>query len=112
MMSTTSWLAKREVLPPEGERQDLDHRFDALGGVDEQVGPAVLPQQLAAPAARHEEVASEVHAGKGDESAAATRVQRRHQPALRTETQTVRGVLDVAPRDDPAVVDERGRPHR
>src|SRR4051812_15618519 len=112
MTSTTSWLAKGKVLPPEGERKNLDHRFDAFGGVDQQVGAAVLPQQLAAPPAGHEDVPPEVDAGEGDEPSATAGVQRRNQPTLGAETEAVRRVLDVAADDHPPVVDERGRSHR
>ena len=41
-----------------------------------QVGAAVLPEQLAAAAARHEHVAVAVDAGERDQPAAAGRVQR------------------------------------
>src|SRR3954452_18598182 len=114
MTSTTSKAvsAKGEILPTEREGQDLGHRLGPLGGVDEEVRAAVLPQQLPAPPAGHEHVAAVVDAGERDEPAAAGGVQRRHQPALRAEPDPVRGVLHVAADDDPAVVDQRGRPHR
>jgi hypothetical protein len=64
-------LAKWEILPAEGERQYLDHRLGAFGGVDEQVGPAVFPEQLPTPTARHQHVTMEVHCDEGDEPATA-----------------------------------------
>ena len=81
----------------------------AVRGVDQQVGAAVLPQQLAAAAARHQHVA----VGRRRRRSATSRpppvrVQRRHQPALGAQRHAVRRVLDVAADDDPAVVDERG----
>ena len=82
------------------------------GRVDQQVGAAVLPQQLPAPPARHQHRAVHVDAGEGDQPAAAGGVQRRHQAALGAQPQPVGRVLDVAADDDPAVVDERGRADR
>ena len=78
----------------------------------QQVGPAVLPQQLAAASAGHQPLAVAVHTGDGDQPAAAGRVQRRDQPALGAQPDAVRGVLDVAPDDHPAVVDQPGGPDR
>ena len=61
----------RRCSGPKAMRQHLGHRPDAVGGVDQELGAAVLPQQLAAAAARHQHVARAVHAGEGDEPAAA-----------------------------------------
>src|SRR3954451_13048225 len=108
MTSTASKaLAKGQILPAEGERQHLGHRLRAVGGVDEQVRPAVVPEQLPAPTARHQHIAAEVDTAKRDEPAAAGGVQRGDQPAFGAQPDAVRGVLDVAAGDDPAVVDER-----
>src|SRR3954466_8802987 len=84
MTSTTSndESVKGKVLATERERQHFDHRLDALGRVDEHVGSAVLPQQLPAPSARHQELAPEVHAGERQEASAAGRVQGRAVTAL------------------------------
>src|SRR5579859_3275198 len=93
------------VLAAERQRQQVDHRLGALDGVDEQIGAAVLPQQLPAPSTRHQHVAVRVDAGERDEPSAAAGVQRGHESALSAQRQSVRRVLDVATGDDATVVD-------
>ena len=58
--------------------------------LDQAVRPAVLPEQLPAPPARHQRLAGGVHAGERDQPAAAGGVQRGDQPALGAERHAVR----------------------
>ena len=58
-------------------RQQLRHRQRAVGVVDQALRAAVLPQQLAAPPARHQRLARTVHTGHRDQPATAGGVQRR-----------------------------------
>ena len=53
--------------------------------VEEQLGAAVLVEQLPAPPAGHERLAATVDAGHRDQAAAAGGVQRRDEPALGAE---------------------------
>ena len=62
-----------QVVGAEGVGQHLGHRLDAADGLDQQVGPAVLPEQLPAAAARHQRVAVLVHADHRHQPAAAAR---------------------------------------
>src|SRR5690606_15728244 len=96
----------------EGIRKHLVDRLEPRHRLEDHARGRVLEEQLAAATARHEHVAVAVDAGEGDELAAARHVEARHEGALRAEAHTVRRVLDVAPRDDATVVDERGCPHR
>src|SRR4249919_457291 len=105
-------LGSTEVFAAEGQREDLDHRPGAFRSVHNQIRPAVFPQQLPAPATRHEYPAVKVDAGERHEPTAARRVQRRDQPAFRAETESIGGVLDVASDDDPTVVDQGCGAHR
>ena len=54
--------------------------------VDQHVRPAVLEQHLAAPAARHQQVARAVHARQRDQPSAAAGMQGADHCALGTET--------------------------
>lgn len=75
---------------------------------DEQTGAAVLPQQTAGSACTVLViVAVPVDARERDEPSTAGDVQAGHERALGAQRQAVRRVLDVAPDDDAAVVDER-----
>ena len=67
----------------------------------------MLPQQLAAASARHEQVVVAGPAGQRREHAAAGGVQQAHQPAFGAQTEPVRGVLDVARLQQAAVGRER-----
>jgi len=74
--------------------------------VDEQVGAAVLPQQLTASAARHQRLPVRTDTADGEQPAATTGVQRRYHAALGAQPHPVGGVLHVAAGHDPAVVDQ------
>src|SRR5690606_34275399 len=97
-----------QIVRAEGVRQQLRQRLGAVHGLHEQVGTAVFVQQLTAAPARHQQLLMPVDAGEGDQPSPAGGVQRRHQPALGAQADTVGGVLYIASRHDPAVVDERG----
>ena len=81
--------------------------------VVDQAGPAPPCSQSSCRQRPHgiSSVAVAVDAGERDQPAAAGGVQRGDQPALGAQRDAVRGVLDVAADDDPAVVDQR-RPRR
>src|SRR5690606_24427105 len=81
---------------------------DSLRGLHQQSVAAELVQQLAAAAARDEDVAVAVHAGEVGEPAAAGAVQLRDQAALGAQAESVRGVLDVAAGHRAPVVDQGG----
>ena len=70
----------------------------ALGSEQHAYRTAVLPQQLAAPTARHEQLAVAADADDRDEPPPAGAVQVGDHPALGAEPDAVGGVLDVAPR--------------
>jgi hypothetical protein len=78
-----------EVVGAECVREQLCQPTRPGGGIDEQIRAAELVQQLPAPPARHEDLASGIATGKGNEPAPAGRVQVRHQPALGAQAQTV-----------------------
>ena len=84
---------------------------DAPRRHQQQLGAAVLPQQLPAPAARHEHVAVAVDAARTRVSRPPpVGVQRDDQTALGAQHDAVRRVLDVAADHDPAVVGDRRPP--
>ena len=90
----------------------LAHRARAMPSQQQAVRSTVLPQQLTAPAAGHQEVSLTVHAHHRHEPSTAGRVQRRDEPALRAQREAVRRVLDVAADHDATVIDECGRADR
>jgi hypothetical protein len=101
-----------EVLGPERLGQHLRHRQLPLGSEQHAYRTAVLPQELAAPPAGHEQLLVTAHADHCDEPPPAGAVEVGDHPALRAEPDSVARVLDVAPRHDPAVVAAAGRPDR
>src|SRR4051794_3248904 len=97
-----------ELLGAEGVGQDLGHRADTGGGLQEQRPTAALPEQLTAPPARHDGVAVRTDDGHPDEPAATAGVQRADETALGAQAEAVGRVLDVAADDDAAVVGQPG----
>src|SRR4051812_39874878 len=93
-----------EVLGSERLGQYLRHGELGLGSEQHAYRAAVLPQHLAAPTAGHEQLAVAADADPRDEPPPAGAVEIGDHAALGTEPDTVGGVLDVAPRHDPAVV--------
>src|SRR5262245_7899710 len=63
--------ALAELVAIEGEGEELAERAGRAVAVDEEVGTAVLEEELPAPAARHRGLAVGRHDGHGDEAAAA-----------------------------------------
>ena len=76
------------------------------------VAAAVLVQQLAAAPARHEHVAVPFDAHEATSRPPPVACSSETSAALGAQRDAVGGVLDVAARDDPAVVDQRRRPDR
>src|SRR5690554_1829757 len=84
-----SLSARHQIVRSEGLGEHVRHRDDPAGHLDQEVRPAVLPQELAAPTAGHQVVACAVDAGEGDQTAAPTHVQGGHERALRAQAQPV-----------------------
>ena len=79
-------LVSGEILRTEGVGQQDPEPSRPLGVVDEQVGPTVLQQHLAASAARHQQCAAAVNADQCAQPAATRRMQGAHHRALGAET--------------------------
>lgn len=93
-------------------RKQTAHRLDTLWGVHLQVWATVFPEKLPAASAGHQRLPEGVDAGEGEQSPAPAGDQVRHQPAFGAESDTIGGVLDVAPDHDPAVIDQTRRAYR
>lgn len=61
-----------EVVGPEGLRQDIGEREPACGRLDDAVFSPVLPQELAATATGHDDVARLVHTYECDQPTSPT----------------------------------------
>ncbi len=90
----------------EGVGDHLVDRFDARHRVEQHAWCGVFEEQLAATPAGHERIPLAVDARECDELAAPGHVQRGDEGALGTQSEAVRGVLDVRARDDAAVVND------
>ena len=111
MTSTTSWWPRRrahrgsprdELVGVEGAREQLAEgdRIAPLAGVHEQLGAAVLEQDLAAAPARGERLPVAGRHAEGDQAAVPARHERGDEAALGAQREPVGGVLDVAGGDD------------
>ncbi len=93
----------------EGAGQQLAHRTRRAVAVDEAVRPAVLPQQLPAPAAGHHRLAVAGHGDDGDEpAAAASRASADTSPHSAHRSSPYEAFSTLQPAHDPSVVGEPG----
>ena len=103
---------RRQVSGIEGTRQQVRHRLDPTRRLHQAVRPAMLPQQLTAPAAGHEHGTLPFHGTRAMSRPPPLACRARHDAALRAQGQPVRGVLHVAAGDHSAVIGQGRGAHR
>jgi hypothetical protein len=105
---STALRGRGELLLAESIRQHVAERTYPARGIDQQRSSAVLPQQLPASTARHDDLVPRIAARDCNEPATSRRMQRRHHATLGTQCDAVRCVLHVASHDYAAVVYKSG----
>ena len=112
MTSTAAKRAHGRSSGPKASGSTSDIGRMPLRRVHQASGSAQLEQDLAAAPARHQQVTGAAAARHRDEPAAAGQPQLPGHRALGAQPEPVGRVLDVAPGDHAAVVDDRRRPRR